>query len=431
MQFLDTYAKSIIIDGLLIRRSRLSGTILWSAFALLMLCGTLWFGLPRASGVDHLVLDVQGQLGEPIQDNSRHVQENISVATSTPGDLQTGINRTIFVELIHANTGGPEALLQLFLALKKAAEGSTWDVKALTQEPPRAFLQEYPEWTGNVISQDGEVSDGSIVIVPEMRRCADMRARFPKAERIFVWLLRGGDVSERSISEGCELISHTYYIARPQTGNPYWMPDNHEIKINLAEEYQLTPYVTPSLVREASAHTKMLRSGRIYTRNFATPKKDIVIFDDDTRLAAFPQAYDKVVRETLSRVPGAMFVMASGMSKDSLLQLMKDAKIVYDDCMVGSERVPMEAALFGTVVVTNLCNVGSRFADAPFPIRVAGSPDENLDQYTSDLAKAIANALQNYDNLLADYAPARLYYASLGPLSLVEESRIFLQRGLD
>lgn len=220
-------------------------------------------------------------------------------------------------------------------------------------------------------------------------------------------------------------------IARPQTGNPSWMPDNRKINISLGDAFQLTPYITPSLVREASAHTKMLRSGRIYTKKIETPKKNIVIFDDDTRLAAYPQAYDKVMRETLSRVPGTKFVTASGMSRESLLQLMKDAKIVYDDCMVGSERVPMEAALFGNVVITNACNVGSRFADAPFPIRLVGSPDENLDQYTSDLSNAIADSLLNYDNLLADYASARLYYASLGPISLYEESRVFLEHVLD
>lgn len=301
----------------------------------------------------------------------------------------------------------------------------------MTQEPPREFVKEYPEWAGNVISRDHEVAEYDIVIVPEMRRCADMRVRFPKAERIFVWLLRGGDVSVRSLSEGCELLSHTYYIARPQTGNPSWMPDNRKINISLGDAFQLTPYITPSLVREASAHTKMLRSGRIYTKKIETPKKNIVIFDDDTRLAAYPQAYDKVMRETLSRVPGTKFVTASGMSRESLLQLMKDAKIVYDDCMVGSERVPMEAALFGNVVITNACNVGSRFADAPFPIRLVGSPDENLDQYTSDLSNAIADSLLNYDNLLADYASARLYYASLGPISLYEESRVFLEHVLD
>lgn len=392
-------------------------TLFFSAFALVFVCGTFGLVLRIAPAADGRALELDVRAYEV--DGRTFVQ------------LQPYVNRTVFVELIGANTGGPEALLQLFLALKKAAEGLTLEVKPLTQEPPREFVKEYPEWAGNVISRDHEVAEYDIVIVPEMRRCADMRVRFPKAERIFVWLLRGGDVSVRSLSEGCELLSHTYYIARPQTGNPSWMPDNRKINISLGDAFQLTPYITPSLVREASAHTKMLRSGRIYTKKIETPKKNIVIFDDDTRLAAYPQAYDKVMRETLSRVPGTKFVTASGMSRESLLQLMKDAKIVYDDCMVGSERVPMEAALFGNVVITNACNVGSRFADAPFPIRLVGSPDENLDQYTSDLSNAIADSLLNYDNLLADYASARLYYASLGPISLYEESRVFLEHVLD
>ena len=51
----------------------------------------------------------------------------------------------------------------------------------------------------------------------------------------------------------------------------------------------------------------------------------------------------------------------------------------------------------------------SRFADAPVPIHLSGSPDENLEQYANALSNALADALQNYNNLLADYASARLY----------------------
>ena len=106
------------------------------------------------------------------------------------------------------------------------------------------------------------------------------------------------------------------------------MPDNHRIKVNLREELQLTPYITPSIVREASAHTKMLPSGRIYTNNLATAKKNIVIFDDDTRMATYPQAYKQLVRETQARVQDVQFVIASGLSRKDLIQLMKDAKVI-------------------------------------------------------------------------------------------------------
>jgi hypothetical protein len=72
--------------------------------------------------------------------------------------------------------------------------------------------------------------------------------------------------------------------------------------------------------------------------------------------------------------------------------------VVYDDCMVGSERVSMEASLFGALVITNRCNVGSRFADAPFPSRLAGSPEANITLSTEELVTAIVNSLQNFED---------------------------------
>jgi hypothetical protein len=92
--------------------------------------------------------------------------------------------------------------------------------------------------------------------------------------------------------------------------------------------------------------------------------------------------------------------------------------------MVGSERIPMEASLFGALVITNLCNVGSRFADSPFPSRLAGSPEANITLCIEELVTAIVNSLQNFEDLLADYAPARLYYSSLGAESMTDEARV-------
>jgi hypothetical protein len=341
------------------------------------------------------------------------------------GNLQPA--NKIFVQMVHHFTGGPEALLQLYLALGKASIGTNWDVKALSEVPHPTHVRDYPNWGTSRISKDAEVDARSVVIVPEIRRCADMKSRFPHAKTNFIYLLQGGPVTRRiAAAGGCSMLSHAYYIARPYTGNPIWIPGYEKIDLNLPEEYQLTPYVTPSLVKAAVEHTQMLRSGRIYVQKLATPKRNVVIIDNDARLLA--RGYEAAVKQTKSIVPDVQFVIATGMSRNALTQLMKDAKVVYDDCMVGSERVPMEACLFGAVVITNNCNVGLRFADVPSPLRLVGSPDSDVDQYVAEFVEVVVNALQNYENLLADFNPARLYFSNLGAESLADEAAVFLSK---
>ena len=216
-------------------------------------------------------------------------------------------------------------------------------------------------------------------------------------------------------------------MSRPHTGDPMWIPSRENITLRLAQEYQLTPYVSPSLVAAAVAHTKMLSSGRIFTRNFQTPKRDVVIIDDDAILVTEGKFRD-VVEKTTKLWPSVEFHVATKLRRSRLVQLMKDAKVVYDDCMVGSERVVLEASLFGAVVVTNDCNVGSRFADVPIPSRVSGSLNASTGDYGEYLVGVIVDVLRNYEDRLADQAAARLYFSKLGAMSLQEESVMFLNK---
>ena len=342
---------------------------------------------------------------------------------------------TIYVELCGAFTGGPEALLQLYLALKRStATNDYWQVKAIGDAPVQIYKEEYGSdrtkygWSNDVLYPDADVSPDSIVVVPEIRACADVKERFPTST-IFIWLLQGGPVTGRVLAEGCNVLSHNFYIGRPYTGNPRWFQqDDMYIDLDLPDGYILTPYVTPSIVKEALAYTGMLSSGRLYVHSFESAKEDIIIIDSDALIIRDVRHYETLKYLVKSSIPGVRFEKASDMSRRELIELMKRAKVVYDDCMVGSERVPMEASLFGALLVTDWCNVGSSFADIPSPLKIDfASSAGSKDAYVQALAATFVRALENYDSLLPAFAPMRLLYSRLNERSLTAEVNVFLQ----
>jgi len=58
-------------------------------------------------------------------------------------------------------------------------------------------------------------------------------------------------------------------------------------------------------------------------------------------------------------------VVAKDLKKEELMDLMLQAKVVLDWCMRGTERTPIEASLYGAVVLTNDCDTGGDAVDFP------------------------------------------------------------------
>ena len=337
-----------------------------------------------------------------------------------------GLSRDkIFVELVHAFTGGPEALVQTYLALRDASTNTRWTVKALGHIHPGHHDEYRKQLAGTKISRDHEVDVNSIVVVPEMHDCAEIKKRYPLAKKIFVFLLQGGPPGPKSVADGCSLLSHSYYISRPHVTNQLWYSIGQQIDVSLPEHFQLTPYVSPSIVEDSLRHTGMLKSGRIFVSRLASPKQSVVLLDDDALLLS-QNLLTQIDEKVKAVVPDVAFIVSKRMSRTKLMSVMKTAKVVYDDCMVGSERVVLEACLYGALVITNDCNVGSRFADVPTPLLLKGSPLANATAYVDEFAEAVVHALKNFNNLLPDFNAARLYYASLGKESLVAEAAHFL-----
>ena len=208
------------------------------------------------------------------------------------------------------NTGGPEALVQLALALSLHKNVTIFPVKIHPH-----FVHEYPAIVQLPQYHPGKANSEDIVILPEVETCR----RFGSA-RVFIWLL---SYKIKQSRHSCMNIAHNSFIGRYFGNIPV-----------------IRPYITPSTV-------KFCRRARNVRRNRST-----VLIDNDS-----PQAFSQYG------------TIVKGYSRSHLMHMLANARYIVDWNFVGSERMPIEGLLCGAYVLTSTeaknCALGDDFHFPP------------------------------------------------------------------
>lgn len=140
--------------------------------------------------------------------------------------------------------------------------------------------------------------------------------------------------------------------------------------------------------------------------------ENLILIDNDTP----GNVVDKV--KEICDVILCKTIFVSGFSRDDLVSLYLQAKVVLDWCMRGSERMPIEAVLRGVVLVTSDCQSVQDQRDFPIPKR-------NIVDLNS-LQSALQRILSNFISEQNDYHMMRNLYMSLGNNTLIVEAVRFL-----
>ena len=183
------------------------------------------------------------------------------------------------------NTGGPEALVQLALALSSHRNVTIFSVKINSR-----FIDEYPAIGKLPQRLPRKLDKRDIVILPEIDSCK----KFGEA-RVFIWLL-----SYRS-THSCAKIAHNSIIGRRFGNIPV-----------------IRPYITPSTV-SFCRHARKMRHNRT-----------TILIDNDSP-------------EFLSRFG----TIVKGYSRPHLMNMLANARYIVDWNFVGTERMPVEGLLCG------------------------------------------------------------------------------------
>ena len=310
-------------------------------------------------------------------------------------------------------TGGPEALIQLTLAFNSLLPNCTriipyrddtsslFDIvsiiKAKMGNRSRfkefiniQFQNEYPEVANVPIGHVADMTRGDILILPEIFSCPE--SLLAKGINVYIWVLRADeDKLFRLKQSGCLVVSHNHWIS-------------NILKLDGIANDIFTPYISPSLIPRKRLDLSL--------------KEDLLLIDNDT-----PE-YIVSLLDDICVSLGCEAVVVDGYKRVDLLVLYKKAKIVVDWCMLGTERMPIEAVLNGAILITSECGCGQEVLDFPIP------PENFVSQInvsTFKLRDVVTRAMTHYEDEYGKYKNIRqLYEKNISALSLRNEVKMWL-----
>lgn len=197
--------------------------------------------------------------------------------------------------------------------------------------------------------------------------------------------------------------------------------------MSLGPAWRLHPYITPATVSHcatrqtvsngwlkpvglavtvassASALAKPSFSAKPSSSKPSPSALPLVLIDSDV-----PSDVEGGVRDACSAI-GCTSVRVVNRTRAEVAELLSAASVAIDWCMVGSERMPIEAVLCGAVLLTNDCMGGSDRMDFPLPPRNVLPAPSGL----SGLQNALSRILSNMERERRGYDRMRRVYRTV------------------
>lgn len=300
---------------------------------------------------------------------------------------------------LHVDTGGPEALAQLAVAL-----GPQTFLLRPSKAPPIAprLAREYPS-IGRlaILRETRELLAHDIFIVPEKtlspnnHNCEERLTR--RRVRVWIWLLstRTRRTTHKFRAQGCNLFAHSHHTAEHLER---WDPA-YGFRTLPPLDIVIRPYISPSTV-------KFCRS----TRNSKPSGTPLVLLDSDTDATARARAL-RACHDGVCRVE-----LVKGLSRSQVTERLIEASVVVDLCPIGSERLPIEAVLCGADMITSACMNGEDERDFPLDASLRLNDATALTSTLQSVLKRRAAAWSG------SAALRRLYDEEIGPASMAREA---------
>lgn len=307
---------------------------------------------------------------------------------------------------IYNPTGGPEALVQLALALytvlphqayivsykdtaihwnvvdaiKKIMDNKTHYTEFIHPQ----FIFEYPPLASVPLGVVDDMIADDILILPEIWPCPEELVA--KGIKVYMWVLGATPEAMKLSTSSCSILSHNFWLSR-------------NFGVSVPATSILRPYITPSLLPQSPIDL--------------SKKEDLILIDNDS-----PQDIVDSVLDFCDMFTCTAIVLR-GFTREQLLPLYGRAKVVIDWCMRGTERMPVEAVLHGALLVSSACQCVQDRQDFPIPQRnIITSDGMSLDL----LPGVLERVLLHYHDEYADYEQMReLYGRVVTSMSLQDE----------
>ena len=303
------------------------------------------------------------------------------------------VNRFVVEAYQNIDTGGPEALVQLALALESLCPNSTY----LTVRPTNPRLQrEYPGLASLPKLDYNSFRRGDLYVTPEHIACDRQLGAKGVRQVVYMLSVKARRRNYQSIRAGCRLVSHNY-----------WGAEHTSAGLVLPREWIVRPYISPSIRSRCLA-----RSAAAADEGAFAPRRDLVLIDHDVpseveaaaRAACDAHGYECV---RVGSTTGAVDADATRRSREEVLGLLEAAKVVVDWCLVGAERL------------TSACKAGLETRDFPLPRR-------NVLNAPANLTAAIPRVVQGFAREQRGATRVANLYGALDAASMRTEASTFL-----
>lgn len=304
-------------------------------------------------------------------------------------------------------TGGPETLVQFALAIRRLCRRAPAIIKMEGNDKlaPR-FLSEYPPLDKLPTVSRNELQKGDIFIITENQECEFWLVN--RGVHVYHYLLstglKGPASVAQKVAQGCKLVAHNFC-----TGSAKFIG----AEVSLPAHQHVHLYVTPS-------------RADFCNRDYSKQKEALVLLDDDNPMDV--QAETHAACKQL----GCRAVLVQSMTFEQVQELLVKAMVVIDWCMVGSERMPLEASMCGAVMLTSASDegnfngrigrcCGNNQQDFPLPAR-------NLLRHTDDIAPTLRSIFKKFENRSREMKPTRDRFLANGPPNaMLDDVREFFE----
>lgn len=344
-------------------------------------------------------------------------------------------------------SGGIEAMIQLSIALAEATypKPQVYITINYIHDPKVnksqiVYHERYIKLYGDkLIYQTKAVEDmkpKDIYIVSEFFGCRGI----PQGASRYIYLLANGShYGMYCIEKSNKYLSHNKYLSQIYIKN-----SQEDYHVRIPMQRILTPYISTTFVEEALSYGGLsTKTGLINYHEWSLKdeklnqhgRNNVVLIDGDV-----PGAVLDIIKSTASNLfihsQGVEVIVLQNFNRTELMSLYKRAKVIVDWCMPGSERCPLEAALYGVLLITNHCKNGQIFEDYPIPSKYISKVEydgtkgpltkEETMQLKEFFNETISDVIGSYYDHLNNYASLRYNILRNNPKNMKQEAVRFL-----
>lgn len=324
-----------------------------------------------------------------------------------------------------ANTGGPECLVSLALALAAGLPSGCTSIFT-GNRLPASLRTDYPTFGTPLLAERGVegreeqlLRAGDVLVLPEVDACPEHLV----ARGVHVWIYQlGTSPACRRLRQGCRFLVHNFWLST-------------QYGVNVSRDLVVRPPLNPTHLAERGWHMlpSAQRADTVVINGHDLPSSALAAIEAacervrlhrrDERRANIHAPHHLQERHDHRHHQNVTCLVPRGYSKPALRRLMGTSKIVVAWCMRGSERLPLEAVTYRNVLLSNDCAVGSDDRDFPLPPQHRLATAEAI----GDAIEALLTSPADYEEALRRQLRLRLLYLGLGAASMAEEATMFLR----